>query len=118
MLPLTLKVFMDYGGADDNKFFELHYYVTSVRAKHFTSEAGFLCLLARLLQWIGKRSPTLPSHFAPTDDLLASVIKYLVKVNKEDTGIFTFISSKKTATPKWVHFHYVFIYLFLISECV
>ncbi|KAF1766340.1 hypothetical protein GCK72_006297 [Caenorhabditis remanei] len=100
MLPLTLKVFMDYGGADDNKFFELHYYVTSVRAKHFTSEAGFLCLLARLLQWIGKRSPTLPSHFAPTDDLLASVIKYLVKVNKEDTGIFTFISSKKTATPK------------------
>ncbi|EGT35991.1 hypothetical protein CAEBREN_14975 [Caenorhabditis brenneri] len=78
MLPLTLKVFMDYGGSDDNKFFDLHYYVVSIRPKHVTSEAGFVCLLARLIQWMAYRSPTLPASFAPTDDLLPPVIRMRV----------------------------------------
>ncbi|CAI2343684.1 unnamed protein product [Caenorhabditis sp. 36 PRJEB53466] len=98
MLPLTLKVFMDYGGSDDNKFFDLHYYVTCIRPKHVTSEAGFVCLLARLIQWIAARSPTLPTHFAPTDDLLPPVIRYLGKAGKDESSFLTaLISSKKTS---------------------
>ncbi|CAO4364720.1 unnamed protein product [Caenorhabditis nigoni] len=102
MLPLTLRVFMDYGGSDENKFFELHYYVTSIRPKHVTSEPGFVCLLARLIQWIAHRSPSLPAHFAPTDDLLPPLIRFLGKASKDESSFLTaLISSKKTShSPK------------------
>ncbi|UMM16867.1 hypothetical protein L5515_013698 [Caenorhabditis briggsae] len=102
MLPLTLRVFMDYGGSDDNKFFDLHYYVVSIRPKHVTSEPGFMCLLARLIQWIAHRSPTLPAHFAPTDDLLPPLIRFLGKASKDESSFLTaLISSKKTShSPK------------------
>lgn len=99
MLPLTLRIFMDYGGSpDENKFFDLHYYVISIRPKHVTSESGFVSLLARLVQWMATRSPTLPAQFAPTDDLLPPIIKFLNKAGKDESSFLSaLMSSKKTA---------------------
>lgn len=89
---------MDYGGVDENKFFDLHHYVISIRPKHVASESGFICLLARHLQWMANRSSALPAHFAPSDDLLSSLIKYLGKASKDESSFLTaLISSKKTA---------------------
>uniref|UniRef100_A0A8R1DUU1 Epg5-like central TPR repeats domain-containing protein n=2 Tax=Caenorhabditis japonica TaxID=281687 RepID=A0A8R1DUU1_CAEJA len=119
MLPLTLKVFMDYGGAVDNNFFELHHYVVSIRPKHVNSESGFVCLLARLIQWMAARSPTLPTHFAATDDLLPPLIRFLSKASKDESSFLTaLISSKKTSHSQKLRVVLQILELYLTQQTI
>ncbi|CAB3405675.1 unnamed protein product [Caenorhabditis bovis] len=118
-LPLTLRVFMSYGNVDNNLFFALHGYITNLKPKHVLDEAGLVCLIAKLVEWMSLRAASLPNQISPTDDLFPPLIRWLNKSSKDESKFFTnLISNKKTTHSPKLRVIFQILELYLTQQSV